>query len=371
MACLDTAIGLSRTVCNCYEDTPPDYDVSDSGYYIDEAEGFNLSMAGASEDCEQGSIWDILVKARENAIKDLKGDLLTQMGANYKKTLETNSYTIGSQKYETSGPYNPGTTYAGVRLVPRQIHNGVIKLNSVKLLFNTTGVIQCRIFNNLSSTPIQSFTVNCVANTASASSALNYSLPMYVSGEQIEYYLVYELPGTGLPLQNKIVCSSCLKWEMKCCDTPCFGNRIVRDQMWHNNLMIGAIKGDTWEDLDGQTGLGNQMNGFILNITTACDYEEIICQNLDYGLGSLPTANGMVIAKALQVKSAAYVISSLLTSQNISRLNMSNREEIGYLRSKYMKEYNDKILWLANNMDVSQNGCFYCEPRINKVGILA
>lgn len=369
MACLDTAIGLSRTECVCFEDTPTGYNISDSGYYIDEAEGFNLSMAQGSADCEQGGIWDILLKARENAIKDLKGDLLVQLGVNYKKTIESNSYTIGSQKYTTS--YNPGTTYAGVRIVPRQINNGVIKLNTVKLIMNTTGLIQLRLFNNLSSTPLQSFTISAVANQAISSAALNYSLPMYVSGEEIEYYLVYELPVSGLPLQNKIACSECLKWPVTCCDSPCFGNRIVKDQLWNNDIMIGGIKGNTWEELDEQTGSSNQNNGLILNITMACDYEDIICQNLDYGAGNLPTATGMAIAKCLQLKSAAYTISTLLTSQQVSRLNMSNREEIGYLRSRYMKEYNDRIMWLAKNMDVSQNGCYTCEPTMIKRGIMA
>lgn len=63
ITCLDTVIGLSRTVCNCYEDQPADYDVSDSGLYIDELEGLNLQIAGGAADCEQGGVFDLLQKS--------------------------------------------------------------------------------------------------------------------------------------------------------------------------------------------------------------------------------------------------------------------------------------------------------------------
>src|SRR5690606_10747189 len=225
--CLETSIGLSQTVCNCFEDTPTDYNTSDSGYYLDELEGISLNMVNAMNDCENGNVWDILAKARTNAIQDFKGDLLTQIGSLNKKRIENITYNIGSQKYTTA--YNAGKTYAGVRLVPRPINNGIIKINHIKLLFNSTVTVTCKIFNNLTSTALHTFTVNCTANMASQSATLNYELPMYVSGEQIEYFLVYEYPVGAFPLQNKIVCSSCLKWDITCCEDHCFCNRIVKE----------------------------------------------------------------------------------------------------------------------------------------------
>lgn len=368
MPCLETAIGLSRTVCNCFEDTVEDYDVSDSGYYIDETEGMNLEMAGAQADCATGGIWDVLTRARESAINDLKGDLLVQLGTHYKKTIESMAYTIGSQKYTTV--YNPGTFYAGVRLVPNQVRNGIITITTIKLLFDTSILVQCSLFNNLSDTPIETFSVNCTANRPSESAVLNYELPMFVSGEAVEYYLVYELPAVARPLQNKIVCSSCTGWNVTCCPTACFGNRHNKAETWNNNLMIGGIKGDTWEDLDEQTGIGNLNNGIILNITMNCDYEDLICQNMDYGLGQLMNATGKTIAKALQYRAAWYTLSSLLTTGNVSRLNMTNREEIVILKSTFKSEYDKRVLWLSQNMDTSNNGCYYCESNMFKGGIL-
>lgn len=365
MNCLDTSIGLSRTVCNCFEDVPQDYDVSDSGYYLDELEGINLKMAEGSADCAQGGMWDLLQKARTNAINDFKGDLLTQIGSYYKKTLENITYSIGSQKYTTA--YNPATTYAGMRLVPKAVRNGIIKLNSIKLIFNVTTTIQCHIFNSLSSTALHSFSVNTTANTPSSSAALNYELPMYVDGDYVEYYIVYEMPVSGYPLQNKIVCSSCLKWDIRCCDEPCFGNRVVKDQTWNNSLMVGGIKGDTWQELDEQTGIGNQNNGMILNLTMNCNYEELICQNTDYTNGGLP----MALAKSIQLKAGALLCDYVMSSGNINRFILMDRERIMQKKAEYLKEYQNRILWLAQNMDVGTDSCYYCESKMVYTGIMA
>lgn len=341
-----------------------DYDVSDSGYYLDELEGLTLNMVGVITDCEQGGVWDIMTKARENAIKDFKGDLLSQLGSQYKKTLENLTYTIGSQKY--SEVFNPGTTYAGVKLIPRSIRNGIVRLNHVKLMFNATVVVQCRLFNNLSPTPIHSFTVNCTANTASQSAALNYELPMYESGDELEYYLVYELPVTARPLKNKIICSTCLNWAPKCC-SGCFGTRTVKDQTWNNNLMVGGIYGNTWEALENSPTTENQNYGIILNLNMACDYEQIICDNADYEFNG----PGKAIAKAIQYKAGANLIDYILSSDSVSRYALMDRERLMSLKPEFIAQYNSRVVYLSQNLDGLIGGCYYCEPRSFYMGIKA
>lgn len=368
MACLETAIGLSRTPCNCLEDTPDNYDTSDSGYFMDELPGFEIGAIGGAADCAKGGLWDIMELARQTAIKDLKADLLVQLGTNYKKSIETMSYTIGSVKY--TGVYNPGTFYAGVRIVPKQIRNGLIKLSTIKLLFDTTITVQCSLFNNLTDTPLHTFSVNCTANRASESAALNYELPMFISGEYVEYFLVYELPVSARPLQNKINCSSCSGWTITCCETPCFGNRHNKSEQWNNSIMIGGIKGNTWTELDEQTGSANQNNGIILNIVTGCDYEDIICNNLDYGTGNQVNATGLTIAKALLYKADANAYDWVLSSQNVSRGVMTDKEGMTNKKNEWKSEYNTRVAWLAQNMDITNNGCYFCEPRMFKGGIL-
>lgn len=364
--CIETIIGLSQTICNCFEDTPTDYNVSDSGYYLDELEGISLNLAQSASDCEQGSVWDILQKARTNAIIDFKSDLIVQVGSLYKKTIENNTYQIGSVKYITT--YTPNTVYAGVRLVPKQIDNGKITINTVKYIHSTSGVVvNFSIFNNLSSTALHTFTITTVANQAASSATLGYELPMYVSGEQVEYYIVYEVPATGSPLQNKIVCSSCAKWDLRCCDEPCFGNRIKKDEMWNNSLMIGGIKGDDWDALDNASGTSNQNNGIILNVSLNCDYTDMICGNTDYSNGGIP----MAMAKAVQLRAGALVCDYILSSGNINRYVMLDRERILAKKNEYITEYNTRVLWMAQNIDVSSYGCYECEPRSIFAGIMA
>lgn len=364
--CIETIIGLSQTVCNCFEDTPTDFDTSDSGYYLDELEGLSLNMANAGSDCENGNVWDILTKARDNAIKDFKSDLVVQIGSLYKKVIENNTYSIGSVKY--LGIYTPGTVYAGVRIVPKAIQNGKILINTVKYIHSTSGVVvNFSLFNSLSSTALQTFTITTVANQAASSATLNYELPMYESGEQIEYYLVYEVPATGSPMQNKIVCSSCLKWDLQCCDTPCFGKRTAKDQLWNNSLMIGGIKGDDWDALDTASGISNQNNGIIINLSLNCDYTDIICSNTDFTNGGVP----MAMAKSVQYKAGALLCDYILSSGNINRYIMLDRERILAKRNEYLTEYNTRVMWLSQNIDVNNNGCYECDPRSVYAGILA
>lgn len=362
--CIEQIIGLSQTVCNCYEDTPSEYNVSDSGLYLDELEGMSLNLAGSASDCEQGGVWDILEKARTNAIQDFKADFIVQVGSLYKKTIENNTYQIGSQKY--IGTYTPSTVYAGVRLVPKQVENGKITINTIKYIHSSSGVVvNFSIFNSLSSTALHTFTITTVANQAASSATLNYELPMYVSGEYIEYYIVYEVPATGSPMQNKIVCSSCLKWDLKCCDTPCFGNRSKKDELWNNNLMIGGIKGDDWDDLDNASGTSNQNNGILINLTLNCDYTDMICSNTDYSNGGFP----MAMAKAVQYRAGYLLSDDILASGNINRFTMLDRERILAKRNEYASEYNTRVLWMAQNIDVSNYGCYECEPRSVFAGI--
>jgi len=201
----------------------------------------------------------------------------------------------------------------------------------------------------------------------SQSSTLNYELPMYVSGDYVEYFIVYEYPVGGYPLQNKIVCSSCLKWDITCCEDPCFGNRVVKDQTWNNNLMIGGISGDTWEELYEQTGISNQNNGIILNLTMNCDYESLICDNIDYANGGLP----MAIAKSIQLKAGALLCDYILSSGQINRYTMIDRERILQKKADYLRDYQNRILWLSQNIDTKSNGCYICEPNMRMSGIMA
>jgi hypothetical protein len=79
----------------------------------------------------------------------------------------------------------------------------------------------------------------------------------------------------------------------------------------------------------------------------------------------------MGIASAVQWKAALYVINTMLTSPKVSRMNMTNRDEIGYLKQRLVTKYGDMVTWLAANIDINENGCYYCEPRLMKGGILA
>ena len=66
--CYENIIGLSRTECTCYDDDKPaDFDTSESGLYLDELEP--LDQLEGLDNCEKGSVWEAMEKARENAVR--------------------------------------------------------------------------------------------------------------------------------------------------------------------------------------------------------------------------------------------------------------------------------------------------------------
>ena len=63
-ACFENIIGLSRTPCPCVEDLNADAVVSESGLFLDELDGLSINMLNAGVDCGQGTLWEMLARAR-------------------------------------------------------------------------------------------------------------------------------------------------------------------------------------------------------------------------------------------------------------------------------------------------------------------
>ena len=83
LPCLDNVIGLSSTNCNCWDDTKPvDFatlNASSSGLYVAESDAIPLRWANSAADCENGGLWDLLIKSREKAIRGFVADFLGEV----------------------------------------------------------------------------------------------------------------------------------------------------------------------------------------------------------------------------------------------------------------------------------------------------
>ncbi len=138
MACLDNIIKLSRTECDCFGNNKPEtYNEGLSEVYLDELEGLSLENISAAENCEEGGLWDMMARARENAIYQFNADLLACVEGNYKNKRSNFSGLIGDTAFNATSSISQDT--AGLRIRPYEIVGGDMTLKSLRLMCNATG----------------------------------------------------------------------------------------------------------------------------------------------------------------------------------------------------------------------------------------
>ena len=359
MDCLQDIIGLSRTTCSCFEDES-NYNLSESGFYIDELEGMNILTINKSADCGTGSIWEMLDKARTLAIQDFQTDMVAALSQSYKASMKTFTGNIG--KTQWSGTRTPSYALSGLTLIPTRAQKGIMRLNSLWVAMNESGSFNGKIYStdqNIGDDPLDTFTAVLPIAQKWTEVTINLELPMASSdGGNIAYFVVIE--NNGVKMMNNAL--ACCGFKPNC---RVFGNEYRKDRLWYNYVKVGGVLGNDFEGLNACKPMENYMNGMRLDVTIACDAKDAICDNLDFAGGG----NAMVIAKALQYKAGYHVAYQILSSTTINRYTMMDKEELFAKRGMYQRDYEARIKYLATNLNITENGCWTCDQRIAIVRI--
>ncbi len=354
MDCLQDIIGLSRTTCSCFDDESS-YNLSESGYYVDELEGMNILTLDKVTDCGTGSIWEMLDKARTLAINDFQTDMVAALSQSYKASMKTFSGNIG--KTQWSGTRNANYTLSGLTIIPLRAQKGIFRLNSLYVAMNEVGSFNGKIYStdqNEDDDPLHTFTAVIPIAQKWTQVSLDLELAMASNdGGDIAYFVVIE--NNGVKMMNNAL--ACCGFKPNC---RVFGNEYRTDRLWYNYLKVGGVQGNDFEGLNGCKPMENYMNGMRLDVTISCDAKDAICDNLDFSGGG----NAAVIAKALQYKSGYHVAYQILSSTTINRYTMMDREELFAKKNMYQKEYEARIKYLSTNLNVAENGCWTCDQRI-------
>lgn len=372
--CLDNIIGLSRTSCTCYTTGMPTA-ISKSDLYLDELEGINLKLADSIEDCEEGSVWDIMDKSRDNAIAQTKIDIIQGLLSKYKKKRHEFSGIIGDRKFTKNLDQN--TTYAGLRIWCDTIVGGIMSIKRIGLLFDRAESFPVYVYDSNSDQILASYQVACNANTLTwfdIPLPLNLDMSNPESQYDPNYYLIY--PVTAKKPKDIVGGCGCgpdiyrYYWSSR---QPIF--KSFAKAYWSEYIMLTGIIGDVI-NLDGVNfgrqnwGTTNYLQGIVLDAQFKCKLGELICkEELDFETNDI----AMGLAATIRYKAGFYLIEKILASAEINRFTMTDRERLMGKKNTYVKDYQNGLQWLINKINWKANDCLTCDDfdDVIKAGILS
>jgi hypothetical protein len=376
--CYQYIIGLSRSTCECNEDDrPSDYNVSDSGLYLDELEGLNLQVPKSGVDCNNTSLWQIMEDARQNAIADFKVDALSCISSKVNLRRKPYKGAIGEAE-KLNSTTNASYAYHGMRVRLADIVGGYMKIKKIGICLTTTGTIDMDIYSNESETPVDTVTLNTVANQLTWTDIDDIIIDMAApSGfDNAEYSFLYASSGTKSFRNSQLSCDcgnvyQTIGWNYS---RPTFKSETAKGKYgWADWAMAAGVAGTTLSERY-EWNPQRLTQGVLLEVEFGCNGEKMLCnEEMDY-TGD-PWA--MTIAKAIQYRAGERTYEKVLSSDNINQHTTATAESLARLKAQWGNAYRDITynficdqMARAENVNVKSD-CFICnENQILQAGIL-
>lgn len=357
--CFDNIIGLSRTECECYADgKPTNYDISASGLYLDELEGLSLNMINSVGDCE--GLWDILYKARQDAVTAVRTDLLSCISAN--ASVRRKPFNgIAGEYFDAKSIINT-KTYASAIMQFASVAGGFAKIKRIGTKFDTTGSVDVDIYSLHDDEVVATLTLETEAGKLKWNN-VNISIDdlSKVNGLNKRFYFVYQTPykpyntaascgcGSGKPTWNTV--------------SPCYTYIQNKDYGWASFMMLGGATGNDTSQISDWSGQ-KETFGLVFDIEIGCRSEQALCKDaLDFT--SDPYA--ITIAHAVRFKAGELVMMYIRSAANPNYYSLVIPEMMDELQSRYKSEYENRIYnYLCPELSSEQNlnrysDCFTCK----------
>ena len=349
--CLENIIGLSETTCECLIDgtEPTDYNTSNSGLYLDRLDGFNINVASGGDNCSEGGIWDRMAIAVSDAKKEFRTALLGLINQRFQSRAKAFTGQLGASGWKLNLALSQA--YVGVKITPLQLVGGVIVLKRIGILINASQNVTVKVYSNENdATLINSYTTT-VPVTAGSLSWLALSapleLPMSSNERAISYWIVLEVNGFQVKNNKK--------------DCGCGG--VKRE--WKEWISFSGALGNDLTDMSTFT-TNDYMNGLVLDVDIKCEASTLICGDsklLDFENDSF----SQYMAEAIRFKAGEKLYRGLLSTDQINRFTMMNREEIGNMANSWGANYMKVMEYLNEIIDTKENDCMKCRRNNNMV----
>lgn len=368
LECLNNIVGLSPTDCNCWDASKPvDFDVlnaSSSGLYVADSDTIPVRWVGGAADCENGGIWDLIIKARDKGVSDIfTGFLLATQAV---KTNQFLPFTTIGDSYRTAAELVNGNV-AAFWIEPYRIKGGKIQVASVDLAF-WDGIVgptpvTIEVYSSLDLTTIiaggtgvANVTANNTYSTATFASPIIINLTDIRDDLNERLYFVYSIPAGARPVNNAIVIGC-----------GCSGEDYERNPWKQFTCGYGGVQAASVADLLNPISGNSNMQGMVINASFECDYYSWLCDlaqkpNELYATGTgerLPL--GRALADGIQAASVVSLINSLLKTSRINHFSMIQDVKSLYAtRGHYAKIVKSAIDNLVYYMPSDVSGCLVC-----------
>lgn len=347
IGCFGNIIGLSRTTCNCIPQGPDGYNVSTSGLYMDELAGMYLDMVNAAKDCSKGNLWDLMALAREEAIGFFKADLKSCLTSNTLPQLPYFSGTVGDAPNLTPESQT-GKTFAGQAWALRNSRGATLKIKRIGAAFKSTtsGSIVLKIYDDLDSSPLYIIPLDTQANSLKWNSSPGIEIPLSIIEKKYKtLYFVYAVDPAIIPMQMNVTCGCGSLGTVNLWNTESPIWRMTPEPNsryeWLNWMLVTGIN-TTAPALSSAVTFSTQqlLSGILFDIEITCDIDDVICKDT---FATVDPAISMVMAHAIRYKADSLLITSILSSPNLSRFTTKDREYNEEKRLEYLDEYDKRM----------------------------
>ncbi len=352
--CLNKIIGLTDTDCDCYlsSETPDGYNESESGLYLTSGtHGIPIDFVQASEGCEV-NLWDILTKAREDGISKFLIDLGKAVG---RKKNQLNSWQgwIGESKI-TSKVKRKG--YVFWRISP--FVGATIEVSEISLYMCCDGAVDILVYSDSDfDNPISIITVNAVSGEfVTVPTDLCTSLTN--GNDPICLYIGYKVPD-GCEVPNTKLFS---------CD--CGFNTKKSKHRFLNFFNVESLTVNQLEDLEEcKNYCSKYSNGIRIKACVSCDMSGWLC-SIDYTKSVGDEILREVVAKTIQLASIRCLGEVLLDNPKCTPYALIASEVLPDKLRVIEDDYDNNIIWLANNLPNHYKSCYECKTRYGKKSII-
>lgn len=348
--CLKDIIGVTKDFCQCLHGqiTQAEFDeikISKSGLYLDNVEG-GLFLRNVPQLDKCKSFLKIQTDAIENAKKFFTADILAQLNLKYQVKKTNFIGEIGKVSY--TGSMETTKRLQFLKLQPN--NDAVLQIDRLRVFLNvdlTTKVWIMQVEEDQTDGVMIYENEEVISQNKILTISFNegLKLPLNVNGKKQNYFFIYEkLDNSIQPRDIKVSCG-------------CSGGDAFAEF-----LFVTGGEAETFSEIS-TSATDVFTHGLSLDVQIKCETGSVICKEYNNN-----DAIAYVTAFALLYKSAELVIENVMNSSEVNRFTLLSNERLWGKRNHFKKEYNDRILYLSENIDVTSSDCFYCRENVMYLG---